>query len=252
MADSKKDERFGMTNINKYGSELKIIRYGNARDIDVLITTKDSKEYIFKNRSFSDFKKGDITSPYDRKLYGVGYLGIGKFNVTDDNGEITKEYRTWNDMIRRGYSKKLKNRNKTYKDVFVCEEWHDFQNFAKWFNENYYEIENERVDLDKDILVKGNKIYSPETCCFVPSKINTLFTFRQNENEFPGVSIKDNGYQVTVGCKNKSKYLGFFKTKEEAFEVYKKRKEEIIKQIADEYKDKIPSHLYQTLYEYKI
>ena len=60
-------------------------------------------------------------------------------------------------------------------DCSVYEGWHNFQNFAKWYEDNYYEIEEEQMHLDKDILVKGNKVYSPDTCVFVPETINGLF-----------------------------------------------------------------------------
>lgn len=63
----------------------------------------------------------------------------------------------------------------------MCEEWHDFQEYGKWFDNNYYEIEGETMCLDKDILVKHNKIYSPETCIYAPQTINKLFTKRQND-----------------------------------------------------------------------
>ena len=78
-------------------------------------------------------------------------------------------------MLRRCYDEKLHKKYPTYIDCKVCEEWLNFQNFAKWYYNNYYEIENEKICLDKDILHKGNKIYSPDNCVFVPNNINVLF-----------------------------------------------------------------------------
>ena len=77
-------------------------------------------------------------------------------------------------MIQRCY-KEYNTTKKTYKDVFVCNEWLCYENFEKWFEDNYYVVNNEIMNLDKDILIKGNRIYSPETCCFVPRRLNILF-----------------------------------------------------------------------------
>ena len=74
-------------------------------------------------------------------------------------------------MLIRCYNKKDLEKNPTYKNTTVCIEWCNFQNFAQWFEKNYIDD----WALDKDILVKGNKVYSPETCCFVPREINEVF-----------------------------------------------------------------------------
>ena len=115
--------------------------------------------------------------------------------------------------------------------------------------------------LDKDILVKGNKVYSPETCIFVPKTINSLFTKRQNDRgeSVIGTSLTQNGkYRAYCSLINpktgKSKYehLGCYETQEKAFEVYKYYKERNIKEVADYYKDKIPQKLYDALYNYEV
>lgn len=131
--------------------------------------------WTFKHVLYNNFKKGNIKCPYERRYYGIGYLGEGKYDI-NENGKHTKCYNTWHDMFRRCYDEKCHEKRPTYKDCEVDEEWHNFQNFAKWYYENYYEIEGEKMQLDKDILHKGNKIYSPETCIFVPQTINLLFT----------------------------------------------------------------------------
>ena len=79
-------------------------------------------------------------------------------------------------MLGRCYNEYNLKRRPTYKGCEVCDEWLNFQNFAEWFDNNYYTIDNEAVCLDKDILIKGNKTYSPEACVFVPITINSLFT----------------------------------------------------------------------------
>lgn len=83
-------------------------------------------------------------------------------------------------MLRRCYDKQFQERQPTYKGCIVCEEWYNFQNFAKWFDENYYEIEGEKIALDKDLLKLNNKIYSPSTCCFLPQRINVSLVSSKN------------------------------------------------------------------------
>ena len=114
--------------------------------------------------------------------------------------------------------------------------------------------------LDKDILVKGNKTYSPNTCVFVPQNINTLF-IKSNKirGKYPiGVTFnKDkNKYQAQcntlINGKNMKKTLRLYNTIEEAFNAYKQFKEANIKQIADYYKENIPDKLYEAMYNYKV
>lgn len=116
------------------------------------------------------------------------------------------------------------------------------------------------MQLDKDMLYKGNKIYSPENCIFVPSRINKLLLKRQNyRGEYPiGVNYhkRDNIFEASCSIitnNNKKKiYLGRFDNSEEAFQIYKRFKENYIKQVADEYKNKIPKNLYDAMYKYKV
>lgn len=144
----------------------------------------------------------------------------------------------------------------TYSECSVCEEWKSFSNFCEWCINYYYEIPNEEMHLDKDILLKGNKIYSSETCIFVPQRINKLFT-KNNKNRgdyLIGVSKISNPnslkqYQATLTCLNKTKC---FKTEIEAFNWYKEEKEKLIKKVADDYKYKIPQKLYVAMINWKV
>ena len=167
-----KINRIGEKRINNFGSEMIIIGYRTNKDIDVYFPEYD---WTFKNSAYKEFKNGKIKCPYERRYYVVGYSGEGKYKVKE-NGKHTRVYKTWSNMLKRCYDPKLHKKRPTYKDCEVSEELHNFQNFAKWYEDNYYEVEGERMCLDKDILVKGNKIYSPETCIFVPNTINLLFT----------------------------------------------------------------------------
>ena len=136
---SKKIDRTGEKNINNFGSEIIIVKYRNKRDIDVYFSEYD---WTFKNNTYQNFKKGQIRCPYEKSVYGIGYLGEGDYK-SKENGKNTKIYDVWHGMLRRCYDEKLHERQPTYIGCKVCEEWHNFQNFAKWYDENYYEIEEE-------------------------------------------------------------------------------------------------------------
>ena len=114
------------------------------------------------------------------------------------------------------------------------------------------------MELDKDILFKHNKIYSPKTCVFVPQAINKLFVKRDNDRGDSPIGTTPVNGKYVVHCnlinpetgKSKRKYFGYYETQEKAFEVYKYYKEKNIKEVADYYKDKIPERLYNAMYNY--
>lgn len=178
---------------------------------------------------------------------GVGYNDLYSESQS-------KAGRLWDSMIRRCYSPKTLKRRKSYLDCTVCEEWLTFSNFKKWFDENY--IEN--YQLDKDILIKGNRVYRPDACCFVPIEINTLFNNkRANRGDLPiGVHKKWNrkhtifGYDVSVN----GKWIGYYKSSEDAFQAYKQAKEAHIKNLARDYfnSNKITRKVYEALTRYEV
>lgn len=190
----KKINRTGEKGVNNFGSEMVIVDYRKYSDVDVYFPEYN---WTGKNVQCTAFKNGEIKCPYEKRVYGVGYVGEGKYK-TRENGKKTKCYNTWHSMIQRCYSEKYHEKRPTYIDCKVCEEWHDFQNFGEWFDNNYYEVEGETMALDKDILFKHNKTYSAETCIFVPQTINSLFV-KNNKNRgesIIGTSLCKNGKYV--------------------------------------------------------
>ena len=228
---------------------MKIIEYKNC--LNIVVQFRDG--YI-TNATYQEFCQEMIRNPYDKTIHNVGYIGVGLHLATLD-GITTKKFRVWERMLQRCYDKKFHEKFITYENCITYEKWHNFQDFGDWFDDNYYEVEKNKMQLDKDILIKGNKIYSPDTCVFVPNKINSLFTkSNAKRGNYPiGVSYHIDSGKFEAQCNNKNKkYLGIFTTPEEAFSVYKIHKEKYIKQIADEYKGKIPEKLYNALYKYKV
>jgi len=244
-------DRTGEVGISNEGLRMWIIAYRGAFNIDV----EFENGYIIKNVVYQNFKNGNIKNPYHLSVYGVGYMGEGEYKARI-NGEKTIQYTTWFHIMQRCYDRKIHLKYPTYKNCEIYKPWHNFQNFGKWFDENYYQIDGENMHIDKDILVKENKIYSPECCIIVPQNINLLF-IKNNavRGELPiGVSWSENlgKFKATLSKNNKRIYLGYFNTSKEAFEKYKTEKEKYIKEVADLYKDKIPQRLYDSMYRYEV
>lgn len=120
--------------------------------------------------SIGDIHNIDV-SPY---IFNVGYVGT-KSIAEYKEYQRHKSKKVWMSMIDRCYSGK----NKAYEDVYVCDEWHNFINFAKWYDDNYID----GWSLDKDLLSGYSKLYSPNTCCFLPSKINAAIRRKIIVNE---------------------------------------------------------------------
>ena len=165
--------------------------------------------------------KGNVKNPFIKTTCGVGYSGIHKKKYDKKIKEI------WKGMIYRCYSGS--NKNITYKNVVVCEEWHNCATFCEWYEKNYpYHIDGIKFQMDKDLLQlnKKEKIYSPETCIFLPHKINSFFTNVQSNNTsgFTGVSYIKNKKIYTAVIKNfdtgKNIYLGSSKDINKANDIY--------------------------------
>lgn len=194
---------------------------------------------------------------YKIRVFNKGYIG----EEISNNYTQTISYNYWYAMLRRVYSEKQLKLKPTYKQVEVCEEWLNYTNYKQWFDKNYYTIQDQQMELDKDILDKGNKIYCPEKCIFVPHNINSLFTkSNKARGDLPiGVYFKKKNNKYCSQCNTITKegkrynaYLGLFNTPEEAFYAYKTFKENYIKEVADEYRDRIPQNLYEAMYRYEV
>lgn len=228
------------------GCDIRIIACRGAKECDIQFI---ENKVIFKNRQYHDILKGRVKNPYYRSVYGVGYLVIGIYKMSE-NGKDTKVYKTWAGILQRCYSDSYHKKQPTYKDCEICQEWECFQNFAAWHEENWKAYMDSTWDLDKDILVKGNKIYSPSTCCFVPDKINSSFVKRQNYRGNLPIGVTKKGKKFQVECNSNN--LGIKDTPEEAFELYKIIKEKEIKELADEYIGLISDACYQAMYNYQV
>jgi hypothetical protein len=116
-------------------------------------------------------KSGQVKDKLLPSVFGVGFVGDGGY-VTSKGGKQLLSYKRWFNMMIRCYSSDYHNKKPTYTECEVCEEWQDFQNFARWFEENY-PYDGKDYHLDKDCKIKGNKIYYPESCSFIEGKENS-------------------------------------------------------------------------------
>lgn len=146
-------------------------------------------------------------------------------------------YRTWNRMLERAYDPKLHARQSTYIDVTVCEEWRSFMAFRAWMMEQDWEGKQ----LDKDILVPGNKVYSPETCVFVAPQVNKLLTdSAAKRGKWPiGVHLhkRDAKFISKINENGENRFLGYFHSPHEAHLAWRKEKVRIVRKAAEECDD---------------
>ena len=187
----------------------------------------------------------------------VNELGRVQAYVPFLNQNRMKARRLWNDMQTRCYNAKYHKRSPEYEECSICQEWlEDKEKFFQWVEENYYSVGDESMDLDKDILVKGNKVYSPDTCVFVPHSINTLFlSCKGKRGKYPiGVYYDSDKkkYCANVNVNSECIKLSVKNTPEEAFEEYKRHKEALIIVTADKYKKYIPSKAYNAMLNWKV
>ena len=115
---------------------MKIIEYINANNM--IVEFQD--EHKFKvHCAYREFIKGKVRNPYDCSVYGVGYIGVGKYKVKED-GQITIQYYYWQSMLKRCYSDEYHRKQPTYIGCSVIDEWLNFQVFAEWFDNNFYTV----------------------------------------------------------------------------------------------------------------
>ena len=180
--------------------------------------------------------------------FGVGYNSKGKHKSTK-NGKFTGAYLTWRNMLKRCYDEKNRTRYPSYGDCTIDEKWHDFQDFADWFEDHDYS--NMGYQLDKDILHPKNKIYSPDKCCFVPRQLNTLIIGSEAaRGAYPqGVSYCKIKQKIKVQMKKDgvNSILGFFDDVETAVKTYKEAKECHVKHKASQWRGRISEDVFDAL-----
>lgn len=231
---------------NKCGDFI-VIEYKDYDNVVVKFTATGS----VVTTQLYHIKDGSIKDRMFPSVCGVGIVGE-KYPL--ENGKQSKEYTVWVGMLDRCYST-TNNTRKTYEGCEVASSFRYLPFFKDWCH-NQVGFGEKGFALDKDILVKGNKVYSPETCCFVPQEINNLLTNKKmgSKSIRSGVSFnKECGkYIVRFSKGSKSKHIGYFVTELEAFLAYKQAKEAYIKEVANKWKDKIDPRVYEALISWNV
>jgi len=184
---------------------------------------------------------------------GVGVNDwVGKIKV---DGKPIKEYKLWQNMLERCFDEKLKQRQPTYEGVTCSKEWLSMTTFIEDVSQmRGYDLIG--WELDKDIIQKRSKLYSKDTCCFVPLEVNSLLVKRDNSRgEYPvGVCFDKHvgKFKAQLRINGKTKHLGYFSTPKEAFQVYKLAKEAHIKVVAHEWKHLLDERVFQALLTYEV
>ena len=256
-----KFERIGTVRNNNQGYPMKCVEYIDSKHIVVEFQDEFKERH---NATWQQFLHGEIKNNSKNNasnglIYGVG-IRDDKYPISL-NGKKVKEYVLWNKMLERCYSPKVSERNPTYINTRCSKEFLLYSSFYDWLHlqDNWeYLIDNDiKFNLDKDILIKGNKVYSPETCCLVPQNVNSLFIKRDaSRGDFPiGVSKRRSKY-CAQWSNNKGQKLRIdgIETPEKAFQIYKREKENVIKQVAQEEYDKgtIIKACYEAMMKYEV
>lgn len=190
----------------------------------------------------------------------VAGVGINDESIpTRVDGNQTREYKLWHSMINRCYSPVSHEKKPTYIGCFVSESFKHFHLFHNWVGKQIGFTTTSGSgawNLDKDILVKNNKVYSESTCVFVPQCINKLLVKCDAARGVHPVGTswnkKTGSYKASCRVGGVQQHLGLYSTPEAAFAAYKIAKEAEIKRMANEYKHLLDPRVFDALMYYQV
>lgn len=241
----------GLVLKTKHYGDFKIIEYINAATVKVKFLSTGYE----KVTDAKSVDTGSIRDPYHPFVYGVGYLGEGPYPASYNKGGnkiSSPAYEVWGSKLKNCYGKS--KRSHIYEDVEFCEEWLNFQVFAKWFY-SQTKIYGKGGFVDKDLLFLGNREYSPETCVYIPPAVNSLFTGTSGNisgvhwcnTQQKWVAQIQRG-ELTAQGKKKQSYLGRFNCKQTADTAYYSAKLAHVKEVALKHQEQLPPILFYKLY----
>ena len=235
---------------SKSSGGFKILKYNNNRNVYIQFINTGFET----TAPLGSIRSGYVKDPYSPSVFGVGISGT-KYPITI-SGRNTKEYDLWYSMLRRCYSDNSKKKHPTYIGCEVSDNFKSYEYFYEWCQKQIG-FDNEIWHLDKDLLVKGNKVYSEDSCVFLPQEINKVLVKRESMRGKYLIGVcwsKTNKAFKAMVNKNKGtqEHLGVFKTELEAFNAYKQAKESYLKELANKWKGKIDDRAYNALMNYKV
>lgn len=212
---------------NKQGLSAVVLWYNSCTDVGIRFIDTGSIRVAAANA----LRSGEFKDYMSASLYGIGVVGIGDYCVYKEGNHMTA-YKVWEGMLRRCY--KGDKGRESYADCTVCDEWLNYQTFCKWFYKHYIT----GYHLDKDILVKGSRVYSPTTCRFIPSSINVMVSKNKVGKYKIGAKpcgVLKKSFKCSILEDNKMRYIGSFPSEDEASEAYKKERLKYVKGVAFDY-----------------
>ena len=235
---------------SKNSGDFKIVKYNNTADVEIQFLKTDYET----TATLGDIRNGKVKDPYLPSVFGIGVLGTKYPSRVND--VQTKEYELWCNMLRRCYSDNSKKKNPTYEGCEVSDNFKSYEYFYEWCHKQIG-FGNKDWQLDKDLLIKGNKVYNENICVFLPKEINSLLTksaASRGEHLIGVCWSKTHKAFVATVSKNKGKreHLGLFNTELEAFNAYKTAKESFIKEQANKWKGQIDERAYEALMNYTV
>ena len=250
LNDISRKDRVGKVCKSKSSGDFKVLKYNDSRNVWVQFVTTGFET----STTLGNIRNGKVKDPYAHSVCGVGVLGT-KY-PSRVNGVLTKEYALWCRMLERCYSDSYKKKHPTYESCEVSDKFKSYEYFYEWCHKQIgFGVEG--FELDKDLLIKGNKVYNEDSCVFIPQEINSLLTKRTalRGEYLIGVYYHkgDKAFKAQVN-KNKGKreHLGYFKTEIEAFNAYKQAKEAFVKEQANKFKSQIDIRAYNALMNYQV
>jgi hypothetical protein len=222
-----RDKWLGNTYSTLNGAEYEVIDYIDSNNVTIRFLDTGTTLKVSTGR----IRSGIIKDRAVKTIFGVACMGVGIYNPVDH----LYPYHVWHAMLERCYHRK--SPTPTYEGCTASEEWLNFQNFAPFYFDDLYRQDG--WHLDKDLLFSGNKVYSAETCVFLPLEINVLLAVKKKSNEYnlpQGVMIGETDwYESRIMLAGKVHYLGTFYTVADAYAAYRVKKESYVRAQADKW-----------------
>ena len=239
---------------SKNFGDFKILKYNDSGNVEIRFL-KTGFEMVAQ---LGNIKSGKVKDPYVPSVCGVGVLGT-KY-PSKVNGIKTKEYDLWYSMLQRCYSDVYKKKRPTYEGCEVSDNFKSYEYFYEWCNKQIgfgNDGNGNPFHLDKDLLIKGNKVYSEDSCVFIPQGINKVLTKRESMRGKHLIGVHwhnaSRAFKAQVSkSTGKQEYLGLFNTELEAFNAYKEAKEYFVKEQANKFKSQIDQRAYNALMNYTV
>lgn len=239
-------DRFEM----RAGGWLSVVGYSGRHSISVLF-----EDTGYTTTASSQHLRSGVVKDYLRpSVCGTGFIGLGVHKAYIGR-KATWAYTKWLNMLKRCYSDKYHAEKPTYAKCEASTSWHNFQEFTGWA-EKQVGFGNRNWALDKDVIVRGNKTYSEDSCCFLPLEVNSVLLKCEagRGNYVIGVTYdkRVRAYFAQCSVNGSNVCLGEFRTESEAHEAYKLAKEQQIKAVANKWKDRIDPRAYDALMAYEV